>query len=720
MARQGTHRKSQILLDGYIELHKQCCAKEECPLKQNEFKTGTHFINGSRQSIITDDQSVSKYVPMIHLLNKMYFYGIRKFPNNTGLRINYSFFLLENLRMKQQALQELNLAERSKPSFDEEFVIFRYRKIIEDEIAENKNQGTGNLDIVSEIHFQNRLRNCLVNIEKSSMYHMEFWGQLCEDTPDLNKLNKIGIKIIYSVRDVEDQLFKLQRISNNMPRALKLYGKFLTEVTNDKDAGEEYLGQARTLINMNYSKKNGVMNYSGSEDLSRNSTASILVSGEPDKLGIITAVNVGCAKIFGYTKSELINRNIKILMPQIYAKHHDIFFEEYLTTNELKCPNKERPIFGKYKNNYIFPLYISLQPIQNTYQMLNLFANFRLEKYLSPICHMIILESGNIDSVSSNAPSVLKIDNKALSKNPNVQYYFPFILEDISGYTTRTGKTFLFYYPVNAEYLDPTDPVSCTLNCVMRPFWVGSDADGKEKVKGYHLKLSKVDDDPSVGSMRRRHIPCNFQFRYDLNKNVIVGEFTDNMVDDLLSDGDFDTVRGSHFRGSEMTISNYQKQMPEKNDIDYGLGIKILRLVDGKAMEILDESDEENPENPDAEHEHGHAQTLFGNNPCKGDDEEEIDEADDFSTKMFNTMFKTRKTLTSVLSTEKTPGTVTKLSVLGTLMIVLLLCMVIVQYFGFFIHKFETINTNILMLNSSYVRIAEAENILSKIQHLEL
>jgi hypothetical protein len=57
---------------------------------------------------------------------------------------------------------------------------------------------------------------------------------------------------------------------------------------------------------------------------------------------------------------------------------------------------------------------------------------------------------------------------------------------------------------------------------------------------------------------------------------------------------------------------------------------------------------------------------------------------------------------------------------LGTLMIALLLCMVFVQYFGFFIRKFEAINTNVLMLNSSYVRIAEAENILSKIQHLEL
>lgn len=75
----------------------------------------------------------------------MYFYGIRKFPNNTALRISYSFFLIEKMKMKQQALQELNAAEMTKPSFDEEFIIFRYRKIIEDEIAESKNEeGEGN------------------------------------------------------------------------------------------------------------------------------------------------------------------------------------------------------------------------------------------------------------------------------------------------------------------------------------------------------------------------------------------------------------------------------------------------------------------------------------------------------------------------------------------------------------------------------------------------
>jgi hypothetical protein len=181
---QATDKNAAILLDGYVELHKQTCNKEDCPLKQKNMKTNMLHKNLNFNS---DEFLNEKYGLLIQLLNKMYFYGIKKFPNNTSLRISFSFFLIEKLHMKQQALQELTYAEQNKPPFDEQFIIFRYRKIIEDEISESKNEGTGNVDIVTEISFQNELRQCHANIEKSSMHHMEFWSQLSEDNPDLAK-----------------------------------------------------------------------------------------------------------------------------------------------------------------------------------------------------------------------------------------------------------------------------------------------------------------------------------------------------------------------------------------------------------------------------------------------------------------------------------------------------------------------------------------------------
>lgn len=58
--------------------------------------------------------------------------------------------------------------------------------------------------------------------------------------------------------------------------------------------------------------------------------------------------------LFGYSKSELMNRKVNLLMSTIYADVHDKFIEEFLHTIEGRILNKERILLGKMKNGYIF------------------------------------------------------------------------------------------------------------------------------------------------------------------------------------------------------------------------------------------------------------------------------------------------------------------------------------------------------------------------------
>jgi PAS domain S-box-containing protein len=324
-----------------------------------------------------------------------------RFPNNTSLRISYAFFLIEKTDSKQSAVHELTTAEQNKPPFDEQFIIFRYRKIIDDELAESKNEGNAGLDAMSEQTFQNHLRQFQANIEKSSMLHMEFWSQLGEDNPDLNKLNELGVKIYHSVNNVEDHWNKLQKISANVPKAMKLYGKFLTDITNDKERGEEFLEKARNLININSNKKSTAINFSGNEEISDNSTPTIFVSGETEKIGIITNINLACSSVFGYTKSELINRNVKILMPPMYSKNHDTYIEQYNTTQEMKFIDKERFVFGKHKSYYVFPVFVNIKPINNG-QSVQFAGTFRIDKFFKNISYFITNSSGAIDGITSS------------------------------------------------------------------------------------------------------------------------------------------------------------------------------------------------------------------------------------------------------------------------------------------------------------------------------
>lgn len=56
---------------------------------------------------------------------------------------------------KKDALKELMVAEKSGPSFEQQFMIFRYRHIIEDELHEGSESSGSGLDYVAAINFEN-------------------------------------------------------------------------------------------------------------------------------------------------------------------------------------------------------------------------------------------------------------------------------------------------------------------------------------------------------------------------------------------------------------------------------------------------------------------------------------------------------------------------------------------------------------------------------------
>jgi len=52
----------------------------------------------------------------------------------------------------------------------------------------------------------------------------------------------------------------------------------------------------------------------------------IYLSGENDRMAQISNMNLSACRIFGYLrKEELLGKNIKVLMPPLYAKNHDEF-----------------------------------------------------------------------------------------------------------------------------------------------------------------------------------------------------------------------------------------------------------------------------------------------------------------------------------------------------------------------------------------------------------
>lgn len=65
--------------------------------------------------------------------------------------------------------------------------------------------------------------------------------------------------------------------------------------------------------------------------------------------GIIEYTNPQASFIFQYAESEMINKNVNILMPENYARNHDGYIKNYLKTSEAKVIGVGREVSGVKK-----------------------------------------------------------------------------------------------------------------------------------------------------------------------------------------------------------------------------------------------------------------------------------------------------------------------------------------------------------------------------------
>jgi PAS domain S-box-containing protein len=72
--------------------------------------------------------------------------------------------------------------------------------------------------------------------------------------------------------------------------------------------------------------------------------------------GIIQSANPVVQNIFGYQVSELIGKNIKLLMPEPYQSEHNGYLEKYMDTGVASIMGLTRELEGLRKNGAVFPL----------------------------------------------------------------------------------------------------------------------------------------------------------------------------------------------------------------------------------------------------------------------------------------------------------------------------------------------------------------------------
>lgn len=80
--------------------------------------------------------------------------------------------------------------------------------------------------------------------------------------------------------------------------------------------------------------------------------------------GIIRHANAAATRMFGFTREEFLGRNITMIMPEMYARHHDEYLRQYMKTGEKRIIGIGREVVARRKDGETIPVHLSISEVE--------------------------------------------------------------------------------------------------------------------------------------------------------------------------------------------------------------------------------------------------------------------------------------------------------------------------------------------------------------------
>ncbi len=120
--------------------------------------------------------------------------------------------------------------------------------------------------------------------------------------------------------------------------------------------------------------------------------------------GIIISCNKQCEAIWGFSVSEMVGKNLSMLMPSPHRERHDSYIANYRRTGEMKAINHTRNVPARHKDGTVFP--VSLQVTKLKVGVVELFK-------------------GRVDKVDTEMEAVFTLDRRGYIISCNKNFVTP-------------------------------------------------------------------------------------------------------------------------------------------------------------------------------------------------------------------------------------------------------------------------------------------------------
>ncbi len=367
--------EDKLMLLGYLYMHKIECLKPLCPMNSDCGYYIAITKQSSQNGKIFDDQ-----VRLKHMIYRVYMFKTRECaPKNqltelkgaagysTRLLVSCAYYQVYIVGNHYLAGHHLDQAAAVSNSLSLQCTILRAKRLIESlqDLRNRRKFGNGSERAVAldlrrafeyEAHFK-RTKQRLVAVAEAQR---KFCSELLLPLPDLNKVRELGLRIVESSEAAARAWERLREVDSGDPKAEIIYSLYLTHIQARHDEGNMHARLARILAEgtLDASSKDMVSNrqYLFVED-----TAVIAVGTGPDDMNKIIRASNGIVRIFEYAPTDIVGKDIGVLMPDFLAKEHRLLVENCLQFGQLAIEDKVVDTYGVDKEYYLFKVSISVK-----------------------------------------------------------------------------------------------------------------------------------------------------------------------------------------------------------------------------------------------------------------------------------------------------------------------------------------------------------------------
>lgn len=413
--RSEPNSSEAIILRGLIRRHRMKCCDTDCFCGSKELyeaPKNTFTPNNSGKSI----NLVTKYFIIMKLKKQ-----IQKNPHNHFLKYLLAEFYARKMKNYTLAYHYSSSLRLKKVGIGLEFRLFRLQQYIHGEEEELNRERMKEKNLEELLRFEEAYNHVLLKISELYSSLIEFWHFILENQEIEKKIFK---EIMSKILDLKNEIKSILKVLQNyigFNKQLNFLFSFIQrELLNSKNMVnlEDIFLTLKEDERLSFASTASILNNNFYSIFFNQMSCVVILDIEERNMGIVKKISEDVEKIFGYTRREILGKNIKTLMTPEIARNHDRILHRVSTQGVF---------LSKTNSTYTYAIDKFRKPIKiKLIYKLNISLDFEIEvcAVLVPITVssdenllMIVNEFGFITSISPTLGKMFDLVSENIEKN---------------------------------------------------------------------------------------------------------------------------------------------------------------------------------------------------------------------------------------------------------------------------------------------------------------